>query len=117
MLFVDSVGGGERCPRFELVTLFGEQFFQRGEQRENVLRPRAVTHQTDPPDFALELAQAGADFDAEPFQQSAADGGVIHSSGDSDRIEHRQLMAFLSGESDADRRESGLERGMVLHGV
>ena len=82
-----------RPRRARTVPLLGQQLFQRGQQDQHVRLPAGVAHQADPPDLALERAEAGADFDAESLQQRLAHGRVIDARRNPHRVELRQRVA------------------------
>ena len=65
------------------------------------------------PEFALEGAQAAADFDAKSLQETTANGKVVDACGNFHGVEHGKLAPLLSGVADADCRETGAKRGVL----
>src|SRR5262249_53917979 len=68
----------------------------------------------DPPDLALEVAQAGADLDAEFLQEALADGQVFDAVRNAHGVQLRQLLPLGRDVLQAQRQQPGLERQVIL---
>ena len=86
-----------------------QDLFDRGQSLEDAVRTAVVTHESDAPGLALELAQSAADLDAELGQEPLAARGFIHAIGTPHGVELRKLVAFTGQVFETERSQAGTQ--------
>ena len=110
-------GSGDAATGGDAQALVEQNFFEGGEEKQDVGVLVRVAHEADAPDFAFHCAEAAGDLDVEFVEKLLADFAVVDAGGNGDAGHSDQAVGGIGDEKfEAHAFEAG-DEGLLIGAV